>query len=101
MPQKAILIISEELMKQIDENRGDLSRAEFIDFCIDSLLSEEEVKGERGVPEKEVGWSRLPQAKEKEAYVSREEFEEFKRSIKSLRSPLSISSSPKTSHTCG
>jgi hypothetical protein len=81
MSGKAILVVSEELIKKIDENRGDLSRAEFTDFCIDSLLAEEQVKGERGVPEKEVGWSQLPQAG---AYVSREDFEEFKQSIKDL-----------------
>jgi hypothetical protein len=74
MSSKAILVVSEQLMKQIDENRGDLSRAGFIDFCIDSLLGEEEV-----------GRPKPPEAEGKEVYVSREEFGEFKQSIKDLQ----------------
>jgi hypothetical protein len=87
MPKKAVLIITEELMKKIDENRGELSRAEFIDVCIDSLLGEGEVKEEEKHPPKKEGVERPkpPEAEEKEVYVSREEFEEFKQSIKDVQ----------------
>ena len=41
MPEKRMLIVPSELVKKIDENRGDMSQAEFIDFLIDSQLKEE------------------------------------------------------------
>jgi len=40
MPERRMLIVPAELVKKIDENRGDVSRAEFIDFLIDSQLKE-------------------------------------------------------------
>ena len=63
-PKKA-LIVSEELIRKIDESRGDLSREEFLSFLIDnflrSLSEEEEEKGKR--------------------CVTRDEFEEFRRRL--------------------
>jgi hypothetical protein len=44
MPGKKMLIVPEEIIKKIDENRGDLSQAEFIDFLIDSRLQGEDKK---------------------------------------------------------
>ncbi len=44
MPGKRMLIVPEEIVKKIDENRGDLSQAEFIDFLIDSRLQGEDKK---------------------------------------------------------
>jgi len=41
MPERRMLIVPAELVRKIDENRGDVSRAEFIDFLIDSQLKEE------------------------------------------------------------
>lgn len=41
MPEKRMLIVPAELVKKIDENRGDMSQAEFIDFLINSQLKEE------------------------------------------------------------
>ena len=40
MAGKRMLIVPTELIKKIDENRGDMSQAEFIDFLIDSQLKE-------------------------------------------------------------
>jgi len=40
MPEKRMLIVPAELVKKIDENRGDMSQAEFIDFLINSQLKE-------------------------------------------------------------
>lgn len=41
MGEKRMLIVPADLAKRIDENRGDMSPAEFIDFLIDSQLKEE------------------------------------------------------------
>lgn len=44
MPGKRMLIVPEEIIRKINENRGDLSQAEFIDFLIDSRLQGEDKK---------------------------------------------------------
>ena len=44
MSGKRMLILPEEIIKKIDDNRGDLSQAEFIDFLIDSRLQGEDKK---------------------------------------------------------
>ena len=36
MPEKRMLIVPAELVRKIDENRGDMTQAEFIEFLIDS-----------------------------------------------------------------
>ncbi len=41
MPQKRMLIVDAEVIKKIDENRGDMSRSEFINFLIESRLEED------------------------------------------------------------
>jgi len=41
MPEKLMLIVPADLVAKIDNNRGDLSQAEFINFLIDSLLNKE------------------------------------------------------------
>jgi len=41
MSEKRMLVIDVELVKKIDDNRGDMSRSEFINFLIDSQLKEE------------------------------------------------------------
>ena len=41
MAEKRMLILPAEIVKKIDENRGDMSQAEFIDFLIDGKLKEE------------------------------------------------------------
>ena len=60
--EKRILIVPESLARRIDENRGDMGRAEFIDYCIDALLK----------------------TPHHEAYATKEELEDFKKSIKTL-----------------
>jgi len=40
MGEKKMLIVPTELVKKIDDNRGDMSQAEFIDFLIDSQLNQ-------------------------------------------------------------
>ena len=41
MAEKRMLIIDAELVRKIDENRGDVSRTEFLSFLIDSQLQED------------------------------------------------------------
>ncbi len=41
MAEKRMLIMPAELVKKIDDNRGDMSQAEFINFLIDSQLKKE------------------------------------------------------------
>ncbi len=36
MPEKRMLILPAELVKKIDENRGDMSQADFLDYLIES-----------------------------------------------------------------
>ena len=46
MADKKMLIIPAGLADKIDENRGDLSQADFIEFLIDSFLKNKEVPAE-------------------------------------------------------
>jgi len=63
MANKRMLIVDAELVKRIDENRGDLSISEFINLLIDNQLKEENIKHNG---------------------VSREEFRQFQEGMKEL-----------------
>jgi hypothetical protein len=67
MSEKRMLIIPEELLQKIDENRGEVSRTEFIELLIDNQLQE---KNKEDIPSQQ--------------YVSREEFQEFAQGMKDL-----------------
>jgi len=67
MTEKRMLIVDDELLRKIDENRGDMSRVEFIQFLINNQLGEEE--GAAGITHK---------------YVEKEEFQEFAQGMKDL-----------------
>jgi NAD(P)H-flavin reductase len=67
MTDKRILIVDEETLIKIDENRGDMNRAEFIKCLIDNQLGETEN-----------ATAIAPQ------YVDREEFQEFSQGMKDL-----------------
>ena len=41
MAEKRMLILPTEIVKKIDDNRGDMSQSEFIEFLIDSQLKPE------------------------------------------------------------
>ncbi len=41
MAEKRMLIVDAEVVRKIDENRGDMNRSEFLNFLIDSQLKEE------------------------------------------------------------
>jgi hypothetical protein len=40
MPEKRMLIIPAEVVRKIDENRGDMSQGDFIEFLIDSQIGD-------------------------------------------------------------
>ena len=63
MSEKRMLIVDAELVKKIDDNRGDMGRSEFIDFLINSQLKEESKRHDG---------------------VSREEFRQFQEGAKEL-----------------
>ncbi len=65
MSEKRMLIVDTELVKKMDDNRGDMSRSEFIDFLIDTQLKEKE------------------EGKKRDG-VSREEFHQFQEGTKEL-----------------
>ena len=63
MSEKRMLIVPAELIKKIDDNRGDMSQAEFINFLIDSQLTEET---------------------KEQKYATKEEIRSFEQDIKKL-----------------
>ena len=65
MVDKQMLIIDTEVAHAIDENRGDLSRSEFLKFLIDSQLKERDNVGNRD-------------------YVDKGEFHQFAQGIREL-----------------
>ena len=58
-----MLIVDADVVRKIDENRGDMSRSEFLNFLVDSRLKEE------------VG---------NQNYVDKEEFRQFTQGMKEL-----------------
>ena len=60
MTEKRMLIVDDELLRKIDDNRGEMDRAEFIKFVINSQL------GEEGLD-----------TSVSNQYVTREEYQEF------------------------
>jgi hypothetical protein len=82
MSEKYMLILGRDVVEKIDRNRDDLTREEFIDFCINACMNREEpapVKKneEYARPEPEI------RAAEKDAvaYATKKEFQEFKTGI--------------------
>jgi hypothetical protein len=69
MTDKKILIVDEETLYKLDENRGEMSRAEFISFLINSQLGEKENNNATAI---------TPQ------YLDRAEFQEFTQGMKDL-----------------
>ena len=63
MAEKRMLIVPAELIKKIDDNRGEMSQAEFIELLIDSQLKEET---------------------EEQKYVTKEEIHSFEQDMKRL-----------------
>ena len=67
MAEKRMLIVPAKLIEKINDNRGDVSQAEFISFLIDSHLKEESKE----------------ESKEQQ-YATKEEVRSFEQDIKKL-----------------
>ncbi len=80
--KRGVLVMNQSLINKIDESRGELNRAEFIDFCIDrcleQFLAEEREKTEKRPVEV------APYRREEPGFATRDEFEEFRRGITEL-----------------
>jgi hypothetical protein len=74
MSEMRMLIVPAHLIKKIDENRGDLSQWEFLDFLIDSHLKAVEHSDPAGDHGPKGG----------EEYVTREMLTEFEHGMKEL-----------------
>ncbi len=68
MSDKRMLIIPSETVKRIDDNRGDMTQSDFLDFLMDIQLKPESKK----------------QKADKEDFVTREELKEFEHTMKVL-----------------
>jgi len=63
MPDKRMLIVDAEVVRKVDENRGDMDRSDFINFLIDSCLTEDSGK---------------------QNYITKEEFNQFQQGTREL-----------------
>ena len=70
MSEKRMLVVDADLVRKIDENRGELSRTEFIDLLIEGQLLEKGENGRKPVQPEDV--------------VTREEFVQFQEGAKEL-----------------
>ncbi|MBA7600934.1 hypothetical protein ES703_07997 [subsurface metagenome] len=86
MAEKRMLILPAEVIKKIDENRGDLSQAEFINFLIENQLKGDGTEKQQTGREEILSLidSQLKEAAKKQQYVTREEIQAFEQDIKSL-----------------
>jgi hypothetical protein len=65
MPEKRMLIVDSDAIRKIDENRGDMSISDFINFLIDSQLKQD-VNGRTN------------------DHITKEEFSQFEQGIREL-----------------
>jgi len=75
--EKRMLIVPAELAKKIDDNRGDISQAEFIEFLIDNQLTKNQL----------IHFLTDNQTKEEtkeQKYATKEEIRSFEQDIKKL-----------------
>ncbi len=63
MSEKRMLIVDAEVVRKVDENRGDLNRSDFINFLIGSCLKEDTTK---------------------QNYITKEEFDQFQQGTREL-----------------
>ncbi len=86
MAEKRMMILPADVIKKIDDNRGDLSQADFINFLVDSQLKGD-VQEKQAVGKEEaisLIESQLKEELKKQRYVTREEIQAFEQDIKSL-----------------
>jgi len=67
MPEKRMLVVPAELVRRIDENRGDMYRSDFIEFLIEAHLGQGSTENHTD-----------------QHYVTKEDLQEFEQGIKGL-----------------
>src|SRR3972149_2148277 len=72
-----ILSIDEELVATIDDNRGKMTRSQFIEACLSSMQDERETRRD------------APRPRRDEGYSSREDVTAFRRRVGSMLDDLS------------
>ena len=88
MTERRMLILPAELVNKINENRGDLSNAEFISFMIDGYLKKE-AKETGYVTKEEIqtlkqDLMKLVAAKDPKNYATKEDMRTFQQDTKKL-----------------
>ncbi len=63
MSEKRMLIVDAEVIRKVDENRGDMNHSDFINFLIDNCLKEDS---------------------KKQNYITKEEFNQFQQGTREL-----------------
>jgi len=86
MAEKRMLIMPVDIIKRIDENRGDLSQAEFISFLMENQLKADGTEKQAASREEILTLidSQLKEAAKKQHYATREEIQTFEQDIKVL-----------------
>jgi hypothetical protein len=86
MAEKRMLIMPADIIKKIDENRGDLSQAEFINFLMENQLKANGNEKQAASREEILTLidSQLKEAVQKQRYATREEIQAFEQDIKVL-----------------
>jgi hypothetical protein len=86
MAEKRMLIVPAEVIKKIDDNRGDLSQAEFISFLIENQLKGDGTQKKPASKDELISLieNQLKEASKKQNFVTQEELEAFELDIKSL-----------------
>jgi hypothetical protein len=86
MAEKRMLILPAEVIKRIDDNRGDLSQAEFINFIIDNQFKESGSEKQGASREEILALidNQLKEVAKKHQYATREEIQSFEQDMKVL-----------------
>ncbi|MGD9117394.1 MAG: hypothetical protein PVJ08_01475 [Dehalococcoidia bacterium] len=86
MAEKRMLILPAEVIKRIDDNRGDLSQAEFINFLIENQFKESGSEKQGASREEILSLidSQLKELAKKQHYATREEIQAFEQDMKVL-----------------
>jgi hypothetical protein len=86
MAEKRMLIMPADIIKKIDENRGDLSQAEFINFLMENQLKANGNEKQAASREEILTLidSQLKEAAKTQRYATREEIQAFEQDIKVL-----------------
>jgi hypothetical protein len=86
MAEKRMLILPADVVKRIDENRGDLSQAEFINFLIENQFKESGSDKQAASREEILSLidGQLKEVAKKQQYATREEIQAFEQDMKVL-----------------